>query len=104
MRQAEAGAPLPPGTVPNHLVGAILATIFCCWPFGVPAIVFAARVNGLLARGDLAGATDASKKAGTWMWIAFGLGLAVQLLYAAFMLLATPMIREAAEQAAAGGM
>ena len=52
----------------------------------------------------LAGATAASKKAGTWMWIAFGLGLAVQLLYAAFMLLATPMIREAAEQAAAGGM
>lgn len=97
-----AGAPLPPGTVPNHLVGAILATIFCCWPFGVPAIVFAARVNGLLARGDLAGATDASKKAGTWMWIAFGLGLAVQLLNAAFMLLATPMIREAAEQAASG--
>lgn len=97
-----AGAPLPPGTVPNHLVGAILATIFCCWPFGIPAIVFAARVNGLLARGDLAGATDASKKAGTWMWIAFGLGLAVQLLNAAFMLFATPMIREAAEQAAAG--
>ncbi len=36
------------------------------------------------------------------MWIAFGLGLAVQLLNAAFMLLATPMIREAAEQAASG--
>lgn len=75
-----AGAPLPPGTVPNHLVGAILSTVCCCVPFGIPAIVYAAKVNGLLATGDLKGAQEASKSANTWMWIAFGLGLVAQLL------------------------
>ena len=99
-----AGAPLPPGTVPNHLVGAILATIFCCWPLGIPAIVFAARVNGLLARGDLAGAQAASKSANTWMWVSIGIGLVLQLINVFTMLIAMPAIREAAEQAAAGGM
>lgn len=98
------GAPIPPGAVPNHLVGAILATVFCCWPFGIPAIVFAARVNGLLARGDLAGATDASKKANTWMWVSIGIGLVLQLINVFSMLIVMPAIREAAEQAAAGGM
>lgn len=99
-----AGAPLPPGTVPNHLVGAILATIFCCWPFGIPAIVFAARVNGLLARGDLAGAQAASKSANTWMWVSIGIGLVLQLINVFLMLVAMPAVRAAAEQAAAGGM
>jgi len=99
-----AGAPLPPGTVPNHLVGAILATIFCCWPLGIPAIVFAARVNGLLARGDLAGAQTASKNANTWVWISFGIGLVLQLINAASVLLLLPAVREAAETAAASGM
>ena len=99
-----AGAPLPPGTVPNHLVGSILVTIFCCWPFGIPAIVYAAKVNGLLARGDLAGAKAASKSASTWLWVSFGVGLVVQLINLANVLIAMPAIREAAEQAAAGGM
>ena len=99
-----AGAPLPPGTVPNHLVGAILATIFCCWPLGIPAIVFAARVNGLLARGDLAGAQAASKNANTWVWVSFGIGLVLQLVNVASVLLLMPAVREAAEAAAAGGM
>ena len=51
------GVVLPPGaTVPNYLVFAILATVFCCLPAGIPAIVFAAQVNGKLQAGDLAGA------------------------------------------------
>jgi hypothetical protein len=99
-----AGAPLPPGTVPNHLVGAILSTILCCWPLGIPAIVYAAKVNGLLARGDLAGAQAASKSANTWIWIAFGIGLVLQLFNLANVLFLMPMVREAAEKAAAGGM
>ena len=32
--------------VPNYLVHAILVMIFCCQPFGVVAIVYAAQVDG----------------------------------------------------------
>lgn len=65
------GATGPTGTapvanVPNHLVGAILATLFCCLPFGVVAIVFASQVNTKLAQGDVEGALKASKSAKNW--------------------------------------
>lgn len=67
--------------VPNYLVQSILVTILCCWPLGIPAIVFAAQVNGKLASGDYAGAVDASNKAKMFSWIAFGLGLLVGVIY-----------------------
>jgi Interferon-induced transmembrane protein/zinc-ribbon domain len=71
------GVVLPPGTtVPNYLVFAILATVFCCLPAGIPAIVFAAQVNSKLQLGDLAGAQSASNNAKMWCWISFGVGLA----------------------------
>lgn len=76
--------PPPPtgGTtpVPNYLVPAIVS-IFCCWPLGIVAIIFAAQVNGKVASGDLAGAADASKKAKLFSFIAIGIGLAVGLIY-----------------------
>jgi hypothetical protein len=76
------GVVLPPGaTVPNYLVFAILATVFCCLPAGIPAIVYAAQVNGKLQAGDLAGAQAASKNAKMWCLISLGLGLAVVVLY-----------------------
>ena len=57
--------------VPNHLVWAILSTLFCCLPLGIVSIVFAAQVNGKLAVGDMAGAQEASDKAKKWaMWSA----------------------------------
>lgn len=82
--QASAVAPLPvtgvvipPGTtVPNYLVFSILATVLCCIPAGIPAIVYSAQVNGKLLQGDLAGAQAASSNAKMWCWISFGLGLA----------------------------
>ena len=76
------GVVIPPGaTVPNYLVFAILATVFCCLPTGIPAIVYAAQVNGKLQAGDLAGAQLASKNAKMWCLISLGLGLAVTVLY-----------------------
>lgn len=48
---------------PNHLVWAILSTLFCCLPLGVASIVFAAQVNGKWSAGDVAGAQDSSAKA-----------------------------------------
>ncbi len=90
LQPAAAPTPLPVtgvvisygATVPNYLVFAILATVFCCLPTGIPAIVYAAQVNGKLQAGDLAGAQLASRNAKMWCLISLGLGLAVMVLYA----------------------
>lgn len=78
-----------PGQVPqaqpkNWLVESILVTIFCCLPFGVAGIVFAAQVNSKYAAGDYAGALDASTNAAKWTKIGFFIGLAVGVAYLAF--------------------
>jgi hypothetical protein len=65
----------PPPFVPSHMVWAILTTFFCCLPFGIVAIVYAANVSAKLQMGDLPGAKDASAKAKLWSWISFGVGL-----------------------------
>lgn len=80
------GGPVPessprPPYVPNYLAQAILVTIFCCIPAGIVAIVFSAQVNGKLAAGDYDGAVRSSNTAKTWCWVAFGLGIAVTVLY-----------------------
>ena len=67
--------------VPNYLVQAILVTLFCCVPFGIVSIVYAAQVNSKLAAGDFQGATEVSNKAKTWAWWAFGSGLGVTLIW-----------------------
>ena len=72
-----------PTQVPNYLVQAILVTIFCCMPFGIVSIVFAAQVNGKVAAGDYAGAIATSNKAKTWAWVSFGVGLGISLIYVA---------------------
>jgi hypothetical protein len=65
----------------NYLVPAIFATACCCLPFGIVSIIYAAQVNGKLSGGDVAGAQQAADKAKMWFWIAFGLGLVVQVIY-----------------------
>lgn len=75
---------MPAGQIPNYLVQAILVTLLCCLPFGIPAIVFASQVNGKAQAGDIRGAMDASKKARMWCWIAFGCGLGFSLIYLIF--------------------
>mgnify|MGYP006180342341 CR=1 FL=1 len=70
--------------IPNHLVWAILSTLFCCLPLGIVSIVFAAQVNGKVAAGAIAGAREAadkSKKLAMWAAIA---GVVVIVLYAIF--------------------
>jgi Interferon-induced transmembrane protein len=59
---------------PNHLVWAILSTLFCCLPLGIVSIVFAAQVNSKWAAGDYGGAQSASNSARTWAMVATILG------------------------------
>jgi len=69
--------------VPSRLIPAILATLFCCMPFGIVAIVYAAQANGKLTGGNYQGAMEDRKKATMWCWIAFGLGLIPAIYWAA---------------------
>ena len=69
------------GSVPNYLVWAILATLCCCLPTGIAAIVYAAQVDGKLAAGDYEGALAASNNAKMWSWISVGGYLLVFVLY-----------------------
>ena len=66
--------------VPNHLVEAILTTLFCCLPAGVVAIVYASQVNTKLAQGDIRGAQAASQNAKTWIIVSLCIGLAFGIL------------------------
>jgi hypothetical protein len=78
-------APMPGGAnIPNYLWQSIVVTIFCCWPLGIPAIVYAAKVDGLRARGDIAGAMAASSSAKTWCIVAAGIWLGLVVLWILF--------------------
>ncbi len=70
--------------IPNYLWQSIVVTIFCCWPLGIPAIVYAAKVDGLRARGDIAGAMAASSSAKTWCIVAAGIWLGLVVLWILF--------------------
>ena len=90
-RSLQAAVPLPVQQVPmgqtpgadvqNYLVFAILTTVLCCLPAGIPAIVYAAQVNGKLQAGDIAGAQLASKNAKMWCWISASAGLAIGVIW-----------------------
>ena len=69
-------------TVPNHMVGAILTTLFCCLIGGIIAIIYASQVNTKLAQGDIEGAKAASRTAGGWIIANIVVGLIGSLLYA----------------------
>ena len=77
-----------PGRIPvidqkinNYLIPAILATLFCCLPAGIVAIVYAAQANGKLAVGDLTGAQAAATHAKVWTWVSFIFGLLALMVY-----------------------
>jgi hypothetical protein len=80
-------AVVPGVAVPNSLVFAILATVFCCLPTGIAAIIYAAQVNTKLQAGDIAGAQLSSKNAKMWVLISVGAGVLLTLCYGLFLVL-----------------
>ncbi|MBD5354081.1 MAG: DUF4339 domain-containing protein [Bacteroides sp.] len=66
------GTPPMPDT---YLVWAILATICCCIPTGIVAIIYASKVSPAYYRGDYMAAVEASSKAELWTIISFVAGL-----------------------------
>lgn len=65
----------------SHLAWAILTTLFCCLPFGVVSIVFAAQVNSKWTVGDYAGAQAYSSKAKGWATASTICGVVVLVIY-----------------------
>ena len=59
----------------NYLVAAILCTLFCCPPFGIAGILFAAWANSKVQQGDIDGAASAASKAKLMCLLSFVLGL-----------------------------
>lgn len=77
-----------PGNIPNYLWQSIAVTVLCCMPFGVVSIIYAAKVDGLVARGDIAGATAASKSAKTWVMAAVISWFVIAAIYAVLIIAA----------------
>ena len=88
--QAPAVASTPPGpavSIPNYLWQAIVCTICCCVPLGIPAIVYAAQVNTKVQQGDMDAARVASNNAKMWCWIAFAAGIVTTFISVAITIL-----------------
>ena len=68
----------------SYLVWAILTTLFCCLPFGIISIVYAAKVDGLWTAGDQGGARAASDNAKKWAIISAVAGAVLLALWFAF--------------------
>ncbi|MFD1540002.1 CD225/dispanin family protein [Nonomuraea guangzhouensis] len=72
------GAPQTPPD--NHLVAAILTTLFCCLPFGIVSIVKSSQVNSKWQAGDYQGAVQSSEEAKTWWKRALIFGAIINIL------------------------
>ena len=71
----------PRPQITNYLWQSIVVTLLCCLPFGIVAIVYAAKVDGLVAAGDYAGAEAASKSAKLWVNLSAGSVLVLIAIY-----------------------
>lgn len=69
------------GYLPNYLAQSILVMLFCCFPFGIVSLVYAAQVNGRVIAGEYERAMDASRLAKMWCWITLGIGVSLWVAY-----------------------
>lgn len=75
----------PAGAPPdNNLVWAILATVLCCLPLGIVAIIKSTKVKELWMAGDHAGAQKAANDAKKYSMWAAGAAALVWVLYILF--------------------
>ncbi len=76
----------------NCLVWAILATVFCCLPFGIVSIVYAAKVDSEWALGHYDEAEAAARTARTWVIVSIVVPLVVLFLYIAVIIVGVAAI------------
>ena len=68
-----------PVRVPDYFVVSIVSAFFCL-PFGIPAIIFAAKANSLKSAGHYQAALEQSGKAKVFTFLALGLGAIAVLI------------------------
>ena len=90
-----AAAPVAPASpdasgapVRDWLIPSILSIIFCAWPLGIPALVFAIKANGSKKRGDMAAAAQQAKTARLFVILSVVLG-SVVWIYLGFIIATT---------------
>ena len=76
----------PPVNGTPYLVWSIIATVLCCWlfiplGFGIPAIVYASKINRLVNLGDIFGAQEAAKKSKMFTIIAGIVGTVLFIIW-----------------------
>jgi len=74
-QRAERMEEIPPLKPNNWLWQSIIVTLFCCVPFGIVGIVYAAKVDVLYFNGRYQDAEVASRSARTWTLVALLIGL-----------------------------
>lgn len=67
----------------THLAKAIVVTILCCWPIGIPAIVNAAAVSNEFVSGNYDVAVQKSENAKKWCNYTIIAGVVFWVLYIA---------------------
>jgi predicted secreted protein len=77
-QNSQQGYPMPK----TWLVESILATLFCCLPFGIVGIIKASQVTTCFNAGDYIGAETASKDAKKWVIIAACCAIVLGFFYA----------------------
>jgi hypothetical protein len=79
----DGGGVAPPGAnIPGYLLPAsIVATLFCCLPTGIAAIVYSSQARSKSQAGDTAGASEAARKAQMWLVISVVLGVVFGFIY-----------------------
>lgn len=65
----------------NLMIWSILATVFCCLPFGIAAIVYSNKVDDRWNAKDYAGAMDAARNAKMFCLISLGGGILIFIFY-----------------------
>ena len=66
----------------THLAKAIIVTLLCCWPVGIPAIINAAGVTSAFASGNYQEALQKSEKANKWSNYCIIAGVVFWIIYA----------------------
>ena len=74
-------APPPPVNQTPYLIWAILVTIFCFLPLGIPAIVYAAKISSALSAGNYQLAVDSAKKSKMFSIIGACIGAALIIIW-----------------------
>ncbi len=73
-RDLRKAAAKPGKGVATHLGFAAFSTLFCCFPVGLVAVVYAMQTSSRLDRGEREKAEISSTNAVTWSWLAFASG------------------------------